>query len=178
MPQRSGPELSAARQAVAERSTPRSQVWPWLPWVTTALCVAGLGVASYLTLVHFDTSVSLVCPATGGIVNCEKVTTSPESVIFGIPVAVLGLAFFAGMLPLNLPAAWRSELPLFAWARLAGVVVGVCFVAYLVYAELHLIGSICLWCTSVHAITVLLFVLTLAGSTRLEAISGQRSAAD
>jgi uncharacterized membrane protein len=176
MPPRSGPELSTARQAVAERTALRSQVWPWLPWATTVLSIAGLGVASYLTVVHFDTSVTLVCPATGGIVNCQKVTTSPESVVFGIPVAVLGLAFFAGMLPLNLPAAWRSEVALLAWARLAGVVVGVCFVAYLVYAELHLIGSICLWCTSVHAITVLLFLLTLAGSTRLEAITGRQQA--
>jgi len=26
--------------------------------------------------------------------NCEKVTTSPQSEVFGIPVAILGLFFF------------------------------------------------------------------------------------
>ncbi len=31
---------------------------------------------------------------------------------------------------------------------------------YLLYAELFQIGSICLYCTSVHVITFLLFVLT------------------
>ena len=38
--------------------------------------------------------------------------------------------------------------------------VGIGFVLYLVYAELFTIGSICLYCTSVHVITFLLFVLT------------------
>ena len=40
------------------------------------------------------------------------------------------------------------------------LVVGIGFVLYLLYAELFIIGSICLYCTSVHAITFLLFVLT------------------
>ncbi len=33
-------------------------------------------------------------------------------------------------------------------------------VIYLVYAEFIIIGSICLYCTSVHIITFVLFVLT------------------
>ena len=43
-----------------------------------------------------------------GAINCEKVTTSPQSYVFGIPVAMLGLVFFVPMLVLCLPAAWRS----------------------------------------------------------------------
>jgi uncharacterized membrane protein len=31
---------------------------------------------------------------------------------------------------------------------------------YLVYAEVFQIGNICLWCTSVHVITLILFALT------------------
>jgi uncharacterized membrane protein len=34
-------------------------------------------------------------------------------------------------------------------------------VIYLLYAELFIIGSICLYCTSVHVITFVLFVLTV-----------------
>jgi uncharacterized membrane protein len=34
-------------------------------------------------------------------------------------------------------------------------------VLYLIYAELFIIGSICLYCTSVHTITFVLFVLTV-----------------
>lgn len=41
---------------------------------------------------------------------------------------------------------------------------GIGFVAYLVYAELFLINAICRWCTSVHALTLLLFALTALGT--------------
>jgi uncharacterized membrane protein len=40
------------------------------------------------------------------------------------------------------------------------MIVGIGFVLYLLYAELFDIGSICLYCTSVHVITFVLFVLT------------------
>ena len=54
-------------------------------------------------------------------------------------------------------AIGRREIAL---ARMASLVVGIGFVLYLVYAELFDIGAICLYCTSVHIITFLLFVLT------------------
>jgi uncharacterized membrane protein len=96
-------------------------------------------------------------------VNCTKVTTSAQSYVFGIPVAVLGLAFFLAAGVLMSPWAWRSaryqrEIYLI---RLASLVVAMGFVLYLLYAELFIIGSICLYCTSVHAITFLLFGLTV-----------------
>ena len=41
--------------------------------------------------------------------------------------------------------------------RLAAVSAGAVFVLYLVWAELFRIDAICLWCTVVHVVTVLLF---------------------
>ena len=41
----------------------------WQPVVTLALCVVGLGVATYLTIAHFDTKVTLSCPAGGHVIN-------------------------------------------------------------------------------------------------------------
>jgi uncharacterized membrane protein len=38
-------------------------------------------------------------------------------------------------------------------------------VLYLLYAEIIQIGNICLWCTSVHVITFLLFVLLIFYAT-------------
>ena len=58
------------------------------------------------------------------------------------------------------PYAWRSGRREFAVARLLFLIVGIGFVLYLLYAELFQIGSICLYCTSGHVITFLLFVLT------------------
>ena len=150
-----------AQVAVAAKEASPALAPAWLQWTTWALSLAGLGVSIYLTIAHFNTSVSLVCPATGGI-NCEKVTTSPQSYVFGIPVAVLGLAFYLFMVAANSPWAWRATRapwPLLRWARLGSVIVGMIFVLYLMYAELYKIGAICLWCTSVHVITFCLFAL-------------------
>ena len=133
---------------------------PWARLTTLILALAGLGVSIYLTITHYSTSVTLACPDTGTI-NCEKVTTSPESIVFGIPVAVLGLAFFVFMVTVNNPLAWRSPLRAIHLARVFSVIAGIGFVIYLIYVELFEVNAICLWCTSVHIITFALFVLIL-----------------
>lgn len=130
----------------------------WRSVSALALSIAGLGVSTYLTIVHFAPSVPLACSASG-IVNCERVTTSPQSYVFGVPVAVLGLAFYVAMTAINLPVAWHAADRRVHLVRLALGVAGICFVLYLVAAELLVIGNICLWCTSVHVLTFLLFVL-------------------
>ena len=131
----------------------------WASPVALVLTVLGVGVAIYLTIAHYDTHVSLSCPDTG-VVNCEKVTTSAQSKLFGIPVAVLGLAYFVAMIPWQLPVAWRSADSRVRFGRLLYCASGIAFVVYLVYAEAVIIKNICLWCTSVHVITLLLFVVT------------------
>jgi uncharacterized membrane protein len=45
------------------------------------------------------------------------------------------------------------------YTRLGAIVAGMGFVLYLVFAELIQIGAICLWCTSVHVATFLIFAL-------------------
>jgi uncharacterized membrane protein len=127
---------------------------------TFVLALAGLGVSIYLTIAHFTESALAGC-SESGLVNCTKVTTSAESYAFGIPVAVLGLAFFVFGAVIMSPWAWRATRREIHLARIASVVVGIGFVLYLLYAELFTIGSICLYCTSVHVITFLLFVLTV-----------------
>ena len=127
---------------------------------TFALALAGLGVSIYLTIAHF-TEAPLAGCSESGLVNCTKVTTSPQSYVFGIPVAVLGLAFYVAAVVLMSPWAWRSARREIYLIRLASLVIGMGFVLYLLYAELFIIGSICLYCTSVHAITFVLFGLTV-----------------
>jgi len=132
----------------------------WLQLTTFVLALAGLGVSVYLTIAHFTESALLGC-SEAGLVNCTKVTTSAQSYIFGIPVAVLGLAFFVFAVAIMSPWAWRASRREIHLLRLASVVVGIGFVLYLLYAELFIIGNICLYCTSVHVITFVLFVLTM-----------------
>jgi uncharacterized membrane protein len=156
---RAARERAAAEAEVGqEPSTPGAPRWLWL--TTLVLAIAGLGVSVYLTIAHYNSSVSLACPATSTI-NCEKVTTSPESIIFGIPVAVYGLAFYVFLVAAMTPWAWRAKWPAVRWARLGSLVVGMVFVLYLVYTELFTLDAICLWCTSVHVITFILFGLVM-----------------
>jgi uncharacterized membrane protein len=176
-PGQSAATAARGTQPVVADATLRAPLW--LQITTLVLALGGLGVSIYLTIAHYDTAVTLAC-SDKGLVNCTKVTTSPESIVFGIPVAVLGLAFFVFMVAANTPWAWRARLPAIRWARLASVIVGIGFVLYLVYSEVVTIGSICLWCTSVHVITFLLFGLIVFSATAgygVKAAAGQRSPA-
>ncbi len=138
----------------------------WFPSLGLVFAVAGVGASSYLTAAHYTTTSILACSGTGAI-NCAKVTTSPQSMLIGIPIAVLGLAWFLCMVVLNLPAAWRSNVPAVIVTRLAFAIGGMGFALYLIGAELLSIKAICLWCTTVHVLTFALFVLTLAGTSRM-----------
>jgi len=166
---------SPVREASADLEAPATTTVPlWFQLVTWVLSLAGLGVSIYLTIAHFTDKPLAGC-SESGLVNCTKVTTSPQSYVFGIPVAVLGLAFFVAAVALMSPWAWRSARREVALIRLASLVVGMAFVLYLLYAELLIIGSICLYCTSVHAITFLLFVLTIFAAAAWGLPGRQRS---
>jgi uncharacterized membrane protein len=149
--------------ARAVPSTRQSGAPVWAAPVCLLLTAIGIGIATYLTIAHYDTHVSLVCAAKGAI-DCAAVTTSAQSKLFGMPVAVLGLAYFVGMIPWNLPIAWRSADPRIKIGRLIYGLSGIGFVCYLVYAEAVIIKKICLWCTGVHIATLVLFVVTVFAS--------------
>jgi uncharacterized membrane protein len=159
-PERGGSRLQALRDGLTGGGTQRRPAAPfWLQITTWLVAMAGLGVSIYLTIAHFTESTLAGC-SESGLVNCTKVTTSPQSYVFGIPVAVLGLAFYLFAVAAMSPWAWRSSRREVHIVRLASTVVGIGFVLYLIYAELFIIGSICLYCTSVHVLTFVLFALT------------------
>lgn len=129
--------------------------------MSAPIAVAGLGLSAYLTYVHFQ-HVALACPE-GSTINCAKVTSSAQSEIFGhIPVAITGLAYYVVMLALVSPWAWRAAAPWVGWLRLAGVVAGIGMVGYLVFVEAAQLHALCLYCTGVHVLTVLLLLAVLA----------------
>ncbi|HEX4221537.1 MAG TPA: vitamin K epoxide reductase family protein [Pseudonocardiaceae bacterium] len=161
MPSTSNRAVPKATAAATGPVAPR-----WLVISSFVLTLAGLALSIYLTISHYTDQAALFCQQ-NSVINCVKVTTSPESVIFGIPVAVLGLVFFVPMVVLNSPWAWRSPLPVLRWLRLAGVALGLVFVVYLVSAELVLIGSICEYCTGVHIVTLALFLVVVIGQYRM-----------
>lgn len=142
----------------------------WVPPASVSLALAGFAVSTYLTIAHYTTPKALVCSASGPV-NCERVTTSAQSMFLGIPVAVLGLAWFAAMTALSIPAAWRSDHRLLHLARVLAAIGGIGFALWLVYAELAIIGAICLWCTVAHVLAFGLFVISVVTAPDLLASS-------
>jgi uncharacterized membrane protein len=143
---------------VAERA-PR-----WAARVTLPLGLAGLGLSTYLTVVHYTEPTSLSCPNTG-IVNCTRVTTSDQAMLFGhVPVALTGAVFFLGMTLMLLPMAWRATSAVWSAARLIAAVAGMGMVVWLVYAEAVILHTLCLWCTAVHLVMFALFVAVIAAT--------------
>ncbi len=137
-----------------------SRVPPWAVYLSWALSLLGLALSTYLTIGHFESKTFLACPDSG-LINCAKVTTSPQSYAFGIPVAVLGLANFVVLVILNSPWLWRARNYWVHVARFALVVISMGFVLWLLYAELLIINNICLYCTGVHVVTFALFVVVI-----------------
>ena len=113
----------------------------------------GIGVATYLTYVHYRPA-ALICTAGGG---CETVQDSKYAVLAGIPLAVLGLTAWITVLGMTI---WNSELARTLTAALA--VGALAFAAYLVILQLFVIDAICVWCMANDVVLVpLLAVLAL-----------------
>lgn len=129
--------------------------------LVVALAAAGLLVAGYLTLLHYDSSVPLVCGA-GTFVNCEAVLTSPSAFVAGVPVAVWGVLWFAVALALAavlLRAARAGGSARLRQAARGWTAAGVVGVLYLIYQEVGVVGKICAWCTAVHVIIVAMAIV-------------------
>ena len=139
-------------------STRAGEVSRAVVYTTFALSLVGLGIASYLTFTHYEGNKFLACSTTG-LFNCDTVTSSPQSYVFGVPVALVGLVGYAVLVVLNSPWGWRSSRYALHLARAVIVAGSMAFVLWLVAAELLYVGHICEWCTGVHVVTFLLFVI-------------------
>jgi uncharacterized membrane protein len=146
--------LSATRPRSAEAAADRK-----LAIAILVLCVIGIGIAGYLTYVHYE-GLKVLCLSGG---SCETVQASRYAKLDGVPVAVLGLAGYIGILG---SLAVRGEL-----GRVAGfaiALIGFGFSLYLTYRELFTIKAVCQWCVSSAVLMTLLAVLTAVRALRYE----------
>ena len=123
------------------------------------LAMAGMGVAAYLTYSHYANQ-PIACV---GLSGCQAVENSEYSKLVGIPVAVLGMLFCAGLLALVVARLVR--LPLTEeWASVAAfsmTLTGVAFAAYLTYIELFVVEDVCIWCASFATIITVAWLITI-----------------
>lgn len=117
------------------------------------LALLGIAIAGYLTWVHYA-GLKPVCLSGGG--GCEKVQSSQYADVAGIPVALLGLIGYIGILAsLWLP----GEVGLTLGVLLT--LIGLGFSAYLTYRELFTIDAICQWCVASAVVMTILTGLAL-----------------
>ena len=138
---------------------------------SVTLVGAGIGIAGYLTYVHYA-GLKPVCGISHG---CETVQTSSYAYLAGLPVALLGLITYILIL---VTLRGRSEN-----AFLAGYVltmVGFGFSVYLTYREVFTIHAICSWCVSSAIVFALLTGVGTVRARRLgrtfTAAAGQTAA--
>lgn len=104
---------------------------------SAAVAAVGLGIAAYLTIVHYSGGTPVCAIAHG----CATVQKSAYADLAGIPVALLGLVGYAAILITLLRDCENART---ATAALA--LAGTGFSAWLTYVEVERLHAICVWC--------------------------------
>ncbi len=131
-------------------------------WITYALvtCAAlGLIDALYLTISHYQNSVPTCL-----IGSCEIVLTSQYSLLFGVPVALLGALYYFVMLALlvirieSKNAVLRERVFAYAlWTSIVGFLAS-CYFFIIQASVLH---AFCQYCLGSATTSTLLFVISM-----------------
>jgi uncharacterized membrane protein len=120
-----------------------------------AVAIAGLAIATYLTVVHY-TGGEPVCAIAHG---CATVQKSSYAELLGVPVAVLGLLGYVGILG-SLVKDTETTRSFTAVLTVSGLA----FSAWLTYIEVFELNAICIWCVGSAICMTLLAALA---TTRL-----------
>ncbi len=129
----------------------------------TLFALLGLGAALMATWVHYqlltDSSYASFCDISA-TVNCSTAYQSAYGSIFGVPVAIFGVAWFVVVLVLmaaeRLSLSARENVPgyLFAWAT-----AGLSMILYLAYGAFFVLHTVCLMCVSTYIAVIGVFLV-------------------
>jgi uncharacterized membrane protein len=119
--------------------------------IALVLALVGVGIAAYLVYVHYAHA-KVLCSISHG---CETVQKSRYAKLGGVPVALIGLLGYVGILA---SLFVRGELGRLAGAGMA--LVGLGFSGWLTYLEAERIHAWCQWCVA-SAITMTLLAVVL-----------------
>jgi uncharacterized membrane protein/protein-disulfide isomerase len=137
------------------------------PWLA-AFAVLGLGFASASTWVHYkilnDPTYASFCDVNSTL-NCTEAYTSRFGAFGGVPVALLGLLFFAGVLGLvalcSQSRASAQNLPGYVFGAST---IGLAVVLYLAYASYFVLHVVCLLCVGTYVAVIGLFLISGAAT--------------
>lgn len=118
------------------------------------LSLGGLGVATYLTVVHYAHQ-PIACSSIG---DCELVNSSRYATVAGVPVAVMGAASYV-VIVLGAAAAWLRRDSTLLFGTWALALASFAFSMYLTYIELRVLYAICVYCVASASIMTAIFAL-------------------
>ena len=133
--------------------------------VLVAMSIVGLWASGTVLVTYYTLGQQLpLCPTGNyyGIhLDCGAVLSSPYSKVFGIPLELLALFYFAVNKGMVYVIAFGSDRTsrislqvLFAWRF-----IGVAIVPYLLFVEFLLLHAICVYCTIMHVAILLDFAV-------------------
>ena len=129
--------------------------------VLAALDLIGLGIASYLSYEELTPGGAVACPKVGVLGGCQTVANSQYSRPFaGIPVAVYGVVLSITLFCLAI-YWWRTNNYRILLAHYGLSLIGVIFEGWFQFAQIFLIGAVCIWCESYGISLILRFVIAL-----------------
>jgi uncharacterized membrane protein len=121
-----------------------------------AVALIGFTDASYLSIEHFLGET----PPCSIVEGCERVLKSEYAKIGPIPLALIGATYYLAVLLLGVLYMSRGEWIYISWAfKLLSL--GLLVTAWLIYLQLFVINSICVFCVISAASTLLLFLSSL-----------------
>ena len=129
--------------------------------ILAALDLIGLGIASYLSYEELTPGGEVWCPKGGVLGGCGQVAHSQYSrPFFDIPVAVYGVFLSITLFCLAV-YWWRTNDYKILLAHYALSMVGVIFEGWFQFAQIFLIGAVCIWCESYGISLILRFIIAL-----------------
>ncbi len=139
-------------------------VQQYLPYIMILVAIVGLVASFVLTAdkIHVLKDPSFVPECNiNPIISCGSVMTSKQAEIAGVPNTVLGLIGFSSLGTIGLMLLAGASFKRWFWRLVwAGTIFGLFFVLYLMYQSFFVIKSLCPYCMSVWATTILLFWYT------------------
>lgn len=126
-------------------------------WTARLLALAGFLDATYLTVSHYS-GADVACGPAGG---CELVLTSRWATIGDVPIAAVGVAYYAlaSVLAWTPAESWGRRT---SWALVVLTGAGFVFSAVLFWLQAAVIDAWCRFCLVSAAITTLLFLSAVA----------------
>jgi protein-disulfide isomerase/uncharacterized membrane protein len=134
-------------------------------WGVLVTALVGLGCSAYLFELKLADAGHSACDVSA-TVSCSVVNSSPASMLFGVPIAVLGAGYFLGLAlaaGVSDPSASRLYPTVGATALL-----GCLFSLYLGW-QAYAIGAFCPMCLTIYASNALLVFAALRGAAEREA---------